>query len=219
MGEETPLDDLWKKVGRDSQAGKILYSLYKVPNKPLVYYPPVTTKKTPLPFETKRTVTAPKAVIDYPELQPKPTKKIHPIDVIQRRKPQSAIEEEIKTQFRHTKNPGRKGVNREALKTDLQEKFQFSTGALPRQVMLPATQLIPGEVRARPKPGRPKEPTEPPAEDLEGMFDQIVTEIEERQKFLEDMERMGELTEDIETRIKGEIAARISDLQTIKELM
>lgn len=218
MGEETPLDDLWKKVGRDSQAGKILYSLYKVPNKPLVYYPPVTTKKTPLPFEAKRTVSAPKPVVDYPEMRPKPGKKIHPIDVIARRKPQTVIEEEMKTQFRNQKNPGKRGVNREAMKTDLQERFQFSTGALPKAVMMPATEVIQGEVKARPKPGRPKV-EQPQTEDLEGMFEQIVGEIEERQKFLEEMNALGECTEDLETRIKGEIAARISDLQKIKELM
>jgi hypothetical protein len=217
MTQEAPLDDLWKKVGRESEAGKLLFKLFKVPNKPLVYYPPVTTKKAPLPFETKRTVSAPKPIVDYPALKPKPGKKLHAIDLISRRKPRSAIEEETKVAPR-PKYPGRPGVDREEMKTQLQDKFQFSTGALPKQVMMPATEAIPGEVRAR-RREKPKPKVEPEADSLESMFDQIVKEIEERQTFLQEMEELGECTEEVEARIKAEIVERISDLQKIRELM
>lgn len=102
------------------------------------------------------------------------------------------------------------------MKTQLQEKFQFSTGALPKKVMMPASEMISGEIQAR---RREKKKKEPESDDLESMFDQIVKEIEERQEFLMEMERLGECTEEVEGRIKAEIAERISDLQKIRELM
>jgi hypothetical protein len=35
---------LWKQFGRESDVGKMLYSMYSQKEKPQIYYPPVKTK-------------------------------------------------------------------------------------------------------------------------------------------------------------------------------
>ena len=53
--------------------------------------------------------------------------------------------------------------------------------------------------------------------ELQDLFDQITIEIEERQKFLEDMTKQGP-NKEVEDRMKREIVDRIGELQKIKEL-
>ena len=53
--------------------------------------------------------------------------------------------------------------------------------------------------------------------ELEDLFNQVVEEIEERQKYLADLSKMGN-SKDIEKRVKNEIVERIADLQKIREM-
>lgn len=209
------LEHLWKDFGRESEAGKLLFQLYRIPNKPHINYPPVKTTKKPLPFEVSKTKSKEKPQIEYPE-QTKPSRpKFHPIDFVPKRKSQQVIQEEIESNYRHVEAPVKKGTNRDVLKSDLQEKFQFSTGALPKSVMLPGTS---GPVNRKLGKKAVKKIEAPVSDDLEDLFDMIVKEIEERQKFMDELREIGQLNPETEIRIKGEIAARISELQKIREM-
>jgi hypothetical protein len=76
---------LWKNFGRESDVGKMLFSMYSVAEKPKVYYPPVKTKKRePVDKEEKKCPQT--TQIEYPELKQKPRKQYHPVDFIPKRK-------------------------------------------------------------------------------------------------------------------------------------
>mmetsp|Transcript_8826 Transcript_8826/g.13148 ORF Transcript_8826/g.13148 Transcript_8826/m.13148 type:complete len:212 (+) Transcript_8826:24-659(+) len=206
------MDRLWKDFGRETSAGRALYSLYGARSKPQVYYPPVKTKKKPLPCEGTKSKAKPKPEIDYP--QPKmPRPRFHPIDFVPKRKNQDSIKQEVSSNYKELNPPPKRGTNREELKSNLQEKFQFSTGALPESVMMPVSK------RVQPKPAPKKQQKEEIPEDLSALFDMVVKEIQERQKFLQDLQEMGQLDKEREGRIKAEIAERVSELQKIKEMM
>ncbi|CAG9328322.1 unnamed protein product [Blepharisma stoltei] len=210
------LENLWRDFGRESEAGKLLFQLYRIPNKPNIYYPPVKTAKKPLPCEISKSKTKEKPQIEYPEMnKPQSRPKIHPIDLIPKRKSKDVIKEEINQNYRGLQAPPKKGANREVLKSELQEKFQFSNGALPKSVMMPPGGSRPAN---RNVARAPKKAEEPVTNNLEELFDMIVKEIEERQKFLDDMRTINQLPPEVENRVKGEIASRISELQKIREM-
>ena len=55
-------------------------------------------------------------------------------------------------------------------------------------------------------------------QELHDLFDSVVYEIEDRQKFLEDMTKAGP-NKEVEERMKQEIVSRIGELQKIRELI
>lgn len=204
------LDRMWKDTNGESEASKILFELYRFKNKPKIYYPPVKTKKKPLPFEESRSKPKEKPIIDYPDLNKPQAPRFHPIDFVPKKKPKQVITNEIQHSYKHPETFSKKGGNREALKAELQEKFQFSNGILPKTVN---TGVIKDPVtREKPKPAEsiPDNPDQ--------LFDLIIKEIEDRQQHLEDLRSFGQLTADKEHRLKGEIAVRVSELQKLKEL-
>ena len=124
--EPSQNQDLYKKFGKETDVGKMLYSLYSAHSKPQVYYPPVKTKaRVEAPKEEKKCPQ--KTVIDYPEAEPKyrgPT--YHPVDFIPRRKNKDEIEGEMEVEKnRKLVPPVKAGVNRKAVIEDAQEKFQY----------------------------------------------------------------------------------------------
>ena len=204
------MDQLWKDFGRETEAGKLLFSLYKVRNKPEVYYPPVKTKKKPLPFEETRSRTVDKPQIDYPAPNRPRHRKFHPIDFVPHKKNQQAIKDDVSKLPRDTQMRPQRAVNREAMKNDLQDKFQFAEGkSLPGGGVPPTKPVLPRRQEAQ-KQDISKNPDD--------LFDMIVQEIEERQKFLNELHDMGQLTHEIEHRVKGEIAERLGDLQKLRQL-
>lgn len=214
MEADEELQKLWQQFGRDTEAGRALYKVYGAAHKPKINYPPVKTKKMPLPCEVKREGTAPsKTQIEYPPLTVPRKSRFKPIDFVPRRKPQAEIQADIDQNYRDIKPSGKRGVNRQEMTSKLQEKFQFSDGILPKSVLKSTGQPVP----------KPRHVPKPKAEDVipndpGGLFDKIVAEIEERQAHLTHMASIGQCTQALEQRIKFEIAERISDLQRIKEL-
>lgn len=201
---------MWKDSSGESEAGKLLFELYRFKNKPQIYYPPVKTKKKPLPFEESKSKPKEKPVIDYPDLSKPVKSKYHPIDFVPKKKPKDQIQNEIKETQKFPLNYARKGVNREQLKSELQEKFQFSNGILPKTF---------NTAKAKEVPSKPKlKPAEAITSDPDELFDLITKEIEERQQHLEDLKSFNQLTADKESRLKAEIVVRISELQRLKEI-
>jgi hypothetical protein len=214
MADDEELQKLWKLFGRDTEAGRALYKVYGAAAKPKINYPAVRTKKTPLPSEVKRGESAPsKTQIEYPPLKAPKRSKFRPIDFVPRRKPQGVIQAEIDHNYRDVKPSGKRGVNRQELTSNLQEKFQFSDGILPKSVIKSTGPPVP-KPRHVPRP-RPEDEI---PNDTGALFDKIVGEIEERQAHLNHMVVIGQCNQALEQRIKYEIAERISDLQKIKEI-
>ena len=205
------LDRLWKESSNESQAGKLLFELYRFRNKPQIYYPPVQTKKKPLPCEETKAKPKQKPIIDYPDL-PKPQGlKIHPIDLVPKKKTKEIINKDLQENYRKPDFQAKKGGDRDTLKADLQEKFQFSNGILPKTMNVPLSKDPPKMSKEKPVASEiPQNPQE--------IFDLIVKEIEDRQQHLDDLRAFGQLTSDKEHRLKGEIAVRVSELQRLKEL-
>lgn len=76
--------DLYKKFGRESDIGKMLYGMYAQKEKPKIAYPPVKTK--PRVHEPKEIKPCPqKTQIEYPE-PPRKEYKYNPIDFVPKRK-------------------------------------------------------------------------------------------------------------------------------------
>ena len=99
-----------------------------------MYYPPITVKKKPLPHEEPRIQSSKKPTIEYPLLKKTRRRKLHPIDFVPRRKQKQAIISEIQSNYSEILPPPI-GKNREKMKKDLQEKFQFSEGVLFKSVI------------------------------------------------------------------------------------
>ncbi|OMJ76506.1 hypothetical protein SteCoe_24128 [Stentor coeruleus] len=204
------LDRMWKDSNNESQASKLLFELYRFKNKPQIYYPPVKTKKKPLPFEENKAKPKEKPVIDYPDLNKPQPPKFHPIDFVPKKKNKQVISNEVQEAYKYPLNYAKKGTNREQLKADLQEKFQFSNGILPKTFNTAGVKELP--------PKEKQKPQEEISDNPEILFDMILKEIEDRQQHLEDLKAYGQLTADKEHRLKGEIAVRISELQRLKEM-
>lgn len=114
--------DMYKKFGRESEVGKMLYGLYAQKQKPKVNYPALKTK--PRPIEQPREVKPcpQKTVIEYPQ-EPLPDRKYHMIDFVPKRKAGAEILTEIDNQKRKPlgRAPGKMPQDRRALIEDLQE--------------------------------------------------------------------------------------------------
>ena len=188
----------------------MLFSLYSAPEKPKINYPPVKTRprgsSVGPPIEEKKCPQ--KTIIEYPEPVRKAGKKYHAVDFIPRRRPGEEIQAEMEEEMRRRPNllpPGKRGVNRKQMINDLQERFQFKNKeeldhhiAMKKQAaLLPEIGGGPRKKRGLPlkalqhyeeKYGRAPQdllqarPTTKEEHDaeLEGLFDTVVGEIEER---------------------------------------
>jgi hypothetical protein len=60
--------NLWKQFGKESDVGKMLYSMYSAHEKPKVYYPPLKTKPRQISSQPREEKKCPqKTSIEYPE--------------------------------------------------------------------------------------------------------------------------------------------------------
>jgi len=255
------MDKLWKDVGRDTEAGKLLFKLYPPSNK--IDYPSVKKKsQTKLKQEEeqkkrggKKKMPCPqKAEVEYPAPSKPKGRKFHMIDFVPRKKNEKIIQYEMAKENKNIKP--KPGVNRKRMIDDLQDRFQF-------QGMKDAVVGIDPKIRERQqleelmknapvtrktkqsfmvpdyaakyyseKYGKAFDPHSldklTPSEagystvdeqnaELEDLFTQVVEEVEERQKHLNDISKLGN-NKDIEKRVKDEIVERIADLQKIREM-
>lgn len=203
-----------------------MYRYYGSHCKPEIKYPKVKTK-TPqqLADEKKMRETAKKscpqkAKVSYPVPKPKAVQSVAAIDCVPRRKALDVIQKEVEEAKRKPLARPRPGQNRAAMIDKLQEENQFSIGILPKSVQ--STPMTFDSARTHNKPKKPNmKPVERRSktemEELDDLFESIAREIEERQEHLDAVLKCGK-NEDVEQRIKGEIASRFSELQRIAEL-
>ena len=229
------LENLWKMCGRDTEAGRIMYRFYGSHCKPEVKYPPVKTKSAKqieeekMAKEEKKKICPQRAKVEYPEAKPTESRRIAPIKFVPKKKTKQAIEKEMQESKRLPPMKPQPGQNRAEMIDQLQEKYQFSAGILPKGVQTTSIefdkkpkQMTKSGATAKgrftqppPKPVTTGKKTE--MEELDDLFDNIMKEIEERQEHLETVLKAGKNPE-IEARIKTEITSRISELQKVAEL-
>eukprot|EP00826_Nyctotherus_ovalis_P037548 TRINITY_DN3432_c0_g1_i1.p2 TRINITY_DN3432_c0_g1~~TRINITY_DN3432_c0_g1_i1.p2 ORF type:complete len:237 (+),score=73.18 TRINITY_DN3432_c0_g1_i1:119-829(+) len=223
---DTAIQNLWKLCGMDTEAGRIMYRYYGSHCKPQIKYPKVKTK-TPQQLadekklqETAKKSCPQKAKISYPVPKPKVARSVAAIDYVPKRKAQNVIQKELEEAKRKPLARPHPGQNRAAMIDKLQEDNQFSIGILPKSVQ--STPMTFDNSRTHNKSKKPNmKPVErrskTEAEELDDLFESIAREIEERQEHLDAILRCGK-NEDVEQRIKGEIACRFSELQKVAEL-
>eukprot|EP00743_Colponemidia_sp_Colp-15_P003351 GILK01003621.1.p1 GENE.GILK01003621.1~~GILK01003621.1.p1 ORF type:complete len:264 (+),score=50.43 GILK01003621.1:70-792(+) len=227
--EGTPrqLEEQWKTFGRDTEAGRMLFALYKGKNAPAINYPKLRTKSresakaVPKPCPQRAPVNVPK----FGGYKPDPERlALYRLHAMGRKKQLETIMQEF-SQFTPEQPLLRPGVDRQAEKQRLAAKFQFSRGVLPKGATMPEV--------APPVPKTDKEldtimlqrqadeqaaaAAAQAQQSPDELFDSIVAEIYDRQKFLEEMSELG-MRNKYEAKIKHEIAERIGDLQRLREL-
>ena len=124
------MDKLWKEVGRDTEAGKLLFNLYPPDNK--INYPKLKQKSQDILLkeeeEKKRGGKAKKACpqrakVSVPAPKQPRGRKFHMIDFVPRKKNEVVIKGEMQTDNKVLKpHPGR---DRKQMIDDLQERFEF----------------------------------------------------------------------------------------------
>lgn len=137
--------ELWKVFGRDTEAGKVLASLYKTGKPASISYPKPKQKKWDPKEMTEATRTIKscpqKTKIEYPKEEPKvKAPKISAVDLIPHRKAYTDIQKEMDEYYSKPDIPLNKGVNRGELVNSLQNKFKKGRGALPKGAELPVVE-------------------------------------------------------------------------------
>lgn len=238
--------ELWRVFGRNEKAGREVFSLYNAGG---INYP-IPNQKKWNPAEAAKSLrpvksSPQKTKIYYPPVQTKnrPPPKVHPIDLIKRRKPQTLIQQEIDQYYRKPELPPKKGVNREEAIAALQNKFDKESGALPKKTQLPpiknfrldpaqeveikerALQKIPQSKLMFVEKGIPegvivpetKKTKEEIDKELNEMYDAVEQEIMDRQKFLREIDHLDE--PQLKEKIKREIIDRVGELEKIIRML
>ena len=211
-----------------TKAGRLLQSLY-AGQKPQISYPKVRTRKQAerpqfIPggareghsdcrlankkstFEERRKVRAPAVGMGK-------RGEWAPIDFVKHRKREDAIERDSKDAARRDYfGIGRtKGVSTGAEKLRLQKINTYGGGkALPEEMLLGKMEMPSKAAKQAFQPRREKGPAE--------LFDQIVTEIQERKDFLEKMQGLGK-DKEYRAQVEAEIKDRVQDMERLHKMM
>lgn len=227
--------EAWKAFGSDTEAGRLLKKLYCGHVKPQISYPKPKTKPrdASVPFipgggiigTESRTHQLATKVSDRAIRAPSFSKfkgerpELHPIDyMVGRRKPYSQIEKEIKEIKRHMdayrKSCTRKKPNQE--KEKLQQVFTYSAGTILPRELLPGADLLDREL-SHAAALRVGKSTKSKLEQLEDLYDAVLSEVESRKTNANEMIALGR-PEKAEA-VEKEILERFSELRRIHTLM
>ena len=230
------LSNLWKVFGLESEAGKKLFMMYNSKQKmrPNIQYPKITLK--PKADSSKENEDANKLPEDIIECEIKklncfnsPNFNRNPkIYSVPKRKAQKVIEENNKVYFKNIDYKLKPGLNRIQMIEDLQKKFKFAnikigTFKAERSNVMSQKQMPVGKINLMERKyvfGESKQPEvkkQSEKEELNEMFDEIVIEIDQKQKKLEEAEKNGLF--EIVSKLKWEIIERVSDLEKITKLL
>lgn len=195
-------DELYRLFGRDTAAGKALFNIYK---KKITVPVPKPRQKTAEQIENDRLAARPK-------LKPKPEIRVpkcgikHEAPVKElpmRRKPLTAIRAESNDyepeQYRPSGIVSKKNLAHEKERLQAAMEKYGAEGS-------PAS-----TARTQPAPSRVNEDV-PYKEQL---YDQLIAEIEERHRFLEEMEALGQRKQ-YEAQVKAEISQRLAELRKLE---
>lgn len=230
--EQERLASLWKVFGLETEAGKKLFLMYNAKNKmrPQISYP----KVVPRPKKPAQENEDPNRI--NPTVAPLNPAKLNSVNnpnfarnpkimSVPKRKNEVQIQKDNAEYFKDIDYKLRPGVDRAQLIESLQKKFKFANLKLEGLVAQKAQGSgVSGKAALLEKKfvlGVPKPKTDEKKlgerEELNQMFDEIVAEVEEKQREIARIENTGR-TEEVQ-KLKWEIVERVSDLEKITKLM
>ncbi|GLI70956.1 hypothetical protein VaNZ11_016055 [Volvox africanus] len=220
-GTSGSLETAWKQFGRDNPAGKALFKLYnkdatkQIGNTYHTRNKQVHDKKlasgwTPAPVTEPAKSKVERPQVDVPKFPKRIDYDTARINHIPRRRPFEAIRREIDAEYERMRSapqaPPTRPVLDEKEKARLAELMRFR-GRVPTVT----PEQLAQQLKAAPRKSE--------REQLEEMFEAIVKEIEERREFLQALEAAGRLQIDTVHMIRGEISARVTELQKVDALL
>eukprot|EP00698_Gefionella_okellyi_P019945 TRINITY_DN6197_c0_g1_i4.p1 TRINITY_DN6197_c0_g1~~TRINITY_DN6197_c0_g1_i4.p1 ORF type:complete len:207 (+),score=42.00 TRINITY_DN6197_c0_g1_i4:81-701(+) len=199
-------DDLYKLFGRETAAGRALFNIYK---KNIVTTVPAPKQKTPEQIAAEIAAAKPK---------PKPKPNVHvpkfgrkvlapTRELPMRRKPFEAIQRETNDYEPEKFQPS--GL---VAKKDFQQEKERLQTAFSRAGKT-ADELARETLRNAPRGHYADEGDDLSAKDI--LYDELVSEIAERQAFLEEMTTLGQRKQ-YEAQIKAEISERMAQLRKLE---
>lgn len=230
------INTIWREFGKNSQAGKLLYELYGVSNKPTINVP-VPKKKSltnnSLPTTQSRGKSMPKPQkaameINYPEPKKKFVPTLHKVDMIYKRKSEMQIREEMEKEKARFQLPINPPKNRKHDIEKLQDNFQFAERkVMPQGARMPYIKEEKEKMRNYKQDDaenyddikyNPRDFRGDKKSEIEFLYSKIMKEIDERYKHIEEMKALGK-GKQVESVLLGEIKDRIDELKELEKMM
>ena len=225
------LKEMWRAFGMESSIGKKMFNMYNRDSrlKAVVNYPPVKTRsKTSAKKETVPKPCPQMTKIEYPSLV-KPTPNPQPAILrVHKRRNQVAIAENLAASAENeTPFVPAPGKNRAKMIADLQTAFRkkgiegIELSSEEKAKINDSLKRRIGKLglnfSAEPDENRPANKTESPEQELNRMFDDIMSEVQRDQALLARYE--AEMNKDLINRTKALLVEKISDMQRIIALL
>ena len=241
--EDADLQRVWKEFGKHTEAGKLLYNIYGSKYRPEqhIKYPKLKLKtpemkeqerleKERLKKEKQNKIAKAANKIDYAsglrQYQGNVYNPYGRVDYIPHRKNEQQIKQELNAMKRQmsqkVKTNSRIGPNRKEQIAKLQDKFEFQERTvMPKGARLPGIKLDEQEEidqKNHIHKDREKETgnKNDKRAELERLYNNIVNEIDERYKYMNDMKQLGK---NVDSVIMGEIKERINEMKTLQKLI
>ena len=238
MEEDHDLQRVWKEFGKHTEAGKMLYNIYGARYRPEqhIKYPKLILK-TPEMREQERIekerkkrekenkITKAAKQIDYSSgLRQYQRDAYNPygrVDYIPHRRSENKIKYELfmmKKQMRErVKTNARIGPSRKEKIMQLQDRFEFQERTvMPKGARMPGVKMDDGQERIHNEMQKESYERNDKRGELERLYNNIVGEIDERYKYMNDMKRLGKNVDNV---IMGEIKERINEMKTLQKLI
>lgn len=241
--DDADLQRVWKEFGKHTEAGKLLYNIYGSKYRPEqhIKYPKLKLKtpemkeqerieKERLKREKQNKIAKAANKIDYSsglrQYQGEVYNPYGRVDYIPHRKNEQQIKQEINVMKRQmsqkVKTNSRIGPNRKEQIAKLQDKFEFQERTvMPKGARLPGIKL--DEQEEMDQKNKIHSDIEKETVDrndkraeLERLYNNIVNEIDERYKYMNDMKQLGK---NVDSVIMGEIKERINEMKTLQKLI
>lgn len=238
MEEDTDLQRVWKEFGKHTEAGKMLYNIYGGRYRPEqhIKYPKLILK-TPEMREQERIekerkkrekenkITKAAKQIDYSSgLRQYQRDVYNPygrVDYIPHRRSENKIKYELfmmkKQMGERVKTNARIGPSRKEKIMQLQDRFEFQERTvMPKGARMPGVKMDDGQERIHNEMQKESYERNDKRGELERLYNNIVGEIDERYKYMNDMKRLGKNVDNV---IMGEIKERINEMKTLQKLI
>eukprot|EP00899_Mesostigma_viride_P020082 jgi/Mesvir1/28075/Mv04668-RA.1 len=204
-------DAPWEAFDRGSPAGRALYALYngnkdtkeagkKFSQKNREAFKnqtPKTLEETLAAEKERKKQASQKPVVEYPKVAVRKTPSVAPVELLRGRKSEAVIRDEMQAEGGQVAELPKKKVLGEQEKQHLADMMEWRGKPPPKEVLAPPP---------------PRKKTE--VEEMEELFSLLMSEIEDRKQFLDEMEAAGR-RDQYEARINGEIAQRIKQLEKL----
>ena len=238
MEVDHDLQRVWKEFGKHTEAGKMLYNIYGARYRPeqhikypkLILKTPEMREKERIEKERKKRekenkITKAAKQIDYSSgLRQYKRDAYNPygrVDYIPHRRSENKIKYELfmmkKQMGERVKTNARIGPSRKEKIMQLQDRFEFQERTvMPKGARMPGVKMDDGQERIHNEMQKESYERNDKRGELERLYNNIVGEIDERYKYMNDMKRLGKNVDNV---IMGEIKERINEMKTLQKLI